>query len=106
MKKQGGQAPRRKGTNAEREFVQLMGGERVPLSGSAGGSYTGDVTVPYLGKGEVKRRKQFATLYSWIKDVDFVALRADRQEWLVVLRAKDIKQLVDEFFELKLKGKL
>lgn len=99
----GGRASRQKGDRGEREFAKLMGGERVPLSGSQGGSFSGDVDVPYLGRGEVKRRRNgFATIYKWLEDRDFLALRSDRQEWLVVMRAEDVKMLIDELDALKI----
>src|SRR4051812_32218155 len=49
----GGRASRQKGNRAERAIVKLLqdqgfAAERVPLSGSAGGSYIGDLTVPIL----------------------------------------------------------
>lgn len=82
----GGKRPRRKGTDAEREFARLVGGRRVPLSGSIGGDFAGDVEWPGVGRGEVKRRAQgFKQLYDWLEGRDFLALRADRKEWLVVL---------------------
>ena len=57
---------RRKGNRAERALVVYLQGrgfaaERVPLSGSAGGSFTGDVSVPLIGRDlrtEVKVRKE------------------------------------------------
>ncbi|PNE10413.1 MAG: hypothetical protein CR217_14430 [Beijerinckiaceae bacterium] len=45
-----------------------FGAERVPLSGSAGGSYCGDLTIPLLGNDltiECKARGNgFASLYA------------------------------------------
>src|SRR5690606_3456849 len=71
-----GRRSRRKGSDAEREFAKLIGGERVPLSGAAGGSYTGDVVGLGL-KWECKRRKDgFKQLYSWLEGKDALALRA------------------------------
>src|SRR5436189_196991 len=53
--RRGGRAPRAKGNRLERTIVRLfqevgIGAERVPLSGSAGGSYAGDFSVPLLGR--------------------------------------------------------
>jgi len=66
--------------------------ERVPLSGSAGGSYCGDLTVPLLGVDrivEVKvRARGFAQLYDWLEGRDLLVVRADRREPLVVLPFK------------------
>jgi len=92
----GGKAPRRKGNAGEREIAKLLGGQRIPLSGAAGGRFTGDVVVPVLGVGEVKRRKNgFKQLYAWLDGNDFVAVRADRQEWLIVLPVETVKELLD-----------
>ncbi|NSW82779.1 MAG: hypothetical protein HPY90_05800 [Syntrophothermus sp.] len=83
-----------KGTRAEREIAKLLGGKRIPLSGSAG-ELKGDLTVPGLGLGEVKRRKDsFKELYKWLEGRDFLALRADRKPWLVVLPAEKLKELM------------
>lgn len=91
----GGKSPKRKGSNGEREFARLIGGRRVPLSGSAGGPYAGDVEWPGVGRGEVKRRKSgFRQLYTWLEGRDFLALRADRQEWLVVMRLEKVMELI------------
>lgn len=81
-----GRAPKQKGYSGERELAKLLRGQRVPLSGSAGGEFAGDVLVPGLGRGEVKRRRDgFKQLYSWLEGRDFLAVRADRRDWLVVL---------------------
>ncbi len=89
----GGKRSRDKGNRTERAIVkalQNLGAERVPLSGSAGGSYTGDLTVPLLGADrvvEVKARKDgFRELYSWLEQRDLLVVKADRKEPLVVLR--------------------
>lgn len=90
-----GKSQRDKGARAEREFAKLIGGERVPLSGAAGGSYTGDV----IGLGmrwECKiRRDGFKQLYNWLEGKDALAVRADRKEWLVVLPYEKFRGLVD-----------
>lgn len=104
---------RDKGQRIEREIVQRhkdigVHAERVPLSGAAGGSYTGDVLIHYrplpntsvLGgyivptrKGppliaEVKARKNgsgFATIEGWLAENDVLFLRRDRADPLVVI---------------------
>jgi Holliday junction resolvase hjc len=92
-----GRASREKGNRAERAIVRYLlehgfAAERVPLSGSAGGSYVGDLTVPILGTSrtvEVKARaKGFRQLYDWLIDRDILIVRADRSEPLVVLPLK------------------
>src|SRR2546429_9249277 len=93
----GGRASRDKGNRAERAIVKFLqdkgfAAERVPLSGSAGGSYLGDLTVPVLNIDrvvEVKHRADgFRELYKWLVDRDILIVRADRSEPLVVLPLK------------------
>jgi Holliday junction resolvase len=90
----GGRASRDKGNRAERALVRALqaagfAAERVPLSGSAGGSYLGDLTVPMLGVdhvAEVKvRARGFTQLYDWLEGRDLLVVRADRREPLVVI---------------------
>jgi Holliday junction resolvase len=96
----GGRAPRAKGDRAERSLVRFLqangfGAERVPLSGSAGGSYVGDLTVPLLGIDrvvEVKARaKGFAQLYAWLENRDLLVVRADRRESLGPVRKQSLR---------------
>lgn len=91
-----GKAQRDKGLRSEREFAKLIGGERVPLSGAAGGSYTGDV----IGMGmtwECKVRADgFKQLYMWLGSNDALAVKADRKEWLVVVPLSKFKELIGE----------
>jgi hypothetical protein len=93
-KSAGGSAPRSKGNRFERAIVKLLqdrglGAERVPLSGAAGGSYAGDLTVPILGRDlvvEAKARANgFAQLYSWLENRDVLVIKADRRDAIVVL---------------------
>ncbi len=93
-KKRGGRASRDKGNRLERAIVPLLqdhglGAERVPLSGSAGGSFSGDVTSPLIGRGvtiECKSRANgFLKLYAWLADRDVLIVKADRRDALVVL---------------------
>ena len=97
----GGKGPKQKGDAFEREVCTLLGGTRTFWQ--PGQEVKPDtVDVPYLGKGECKRREsQFKRLYGWLADNDFLALRDDRQPMLVVMRAKDLKLLLDEMDELK-----
>ena len=62
---------------------------RVPLSGAARGRFGGDVSIPLLGvdrRVEVKcRGTGFRQLYAWLDGADFLIVRADRNEPLVVV---------------------
>jgi Holliday junction resolvase len=88
-----GKASRQKGNRAERAIDNLQKergfkAERA-LSGSAGGSYLGDLTVPIAGDSrvvEVKvRAKGFRQLYDRLVNRDILIVMADRCEPLVVL---------------------
>jgi Holliday junction resolvase len=90
----GGKASRQKGDRFEREVVRTLqdaglSAERVPLSGSAGGSFAGDITFPALmsdWRAECKcRANGFALVYSALDGNDVVFLKQDRQEPLVVV---------------------
>ena len=90
----GGRRSRDKSNRTERALVRFLqergfAAERVPLSGSVGGSYVGDITVPVLGIDrtvEVKvRRNGFRQLYDWLEGHHLLIVRADRREPLVVL---------------------
>lgn len=83
-----GNASRAKGLRRERELAKLVGGERVPLSGAAGGSFSADVRMPNGWRVEVKARAAgLKSLYAWLAGADVLALKADRQDWLAVLPA-------------------
>ena len=66
--------------------------ERVPLFGAARGRFGGDVSIPLLGRDlrcEVKcRGNAFRELYKWLDARDFLIVRADRCEPLVVVPLK------------------
>jgi hypothetical protein len=92
-----GRASRDKGARAERALVRFLqdhgfAAERVPLSGAARGRFGGDVSVPLLGvdrRVEVKcRGNGFRQLYDWLAGADFLIVRADRCEPLVILPLK------------------
>jgi len=93
----GGRASREKGNRGERAVVRFLqdrgfAAERVPLSGSARGRFGGDVSIPLLGadrRVEVKCRGDgFRQLYEWLEGHDFLIVRADRREPLVVIPMK------------------
>lgn len=95
--------PRRKGSRIEREVVAAhrergIPAERVPLSGAAGGSFSGDLMVAGKIRGEVKARASgsgFATIERWLGANDALFLRRDRAEPLVVLPSRTWFALLD-----------
>lgn len=92
-----GKASRDKGVRREREFCELTGGKRVPLSGAVGGEFANDVILNDK-RVEVKARKDgFKELYKWLLDErakpDLLALKADRKPWLVVITLDEYMRL-------------
>jgi Holliday junction resolvase len=94
LSQRGGRRSRDKGNRAERAIVAFLqdsgfAAERVPLSGSAGGKYVGDVTIPLLGRdlcAEVKVRGHgFSQLYAWLDGREILIVKQDRREPLVIL---------------------
>ena len=90
----GGRSPKRKGTRIERELVNELVALglpcfRVPLSGAAGGDWSGDIHIPLLGRtrrAEVKARGDgFRQLYAWLTGSDLLIVKADRRDPLAVL---------------------
>lgn len=91
-----GRMQRDKGYRRENEFAHLTGGQRVPLSGAAGGQFSEDVVLPNGMKAQVKSQKDgWKTLYAALGKADLLALRADRSRWLVVLPLEKFLELVD-----------
>jgi len=96
-----GRTSRNKGLRGEREFAELVGGCRIPLSGAQAG-FENDVAIETPAgtlRAEVKRRKSgFTTLYEWIEDErerpDIVAFRADRKPWLVCMELDVFLKLI------------
>jgi Holliday junction resolvase len=93
-KRRGGRASRQKGDRAERALVKFLqqhgfAAERIPLSGAAGGRFTGDLSLPLLGVDrcvEVKvRANGFRELYGWLVGRDVLVVKQDRAEPLVVI---------------------
>lgn len=89
-----GKKSRRKGYRLEHELETIfrengIEAQRVPLSGGAGGLFVGDLIIQRK-IAEVKGRKEgFKEIYKWIEGKDYLLIRADRREWLVVLRLSD-----------------
>jgi hypothetical protein len=87
----GGPRSRNKGARAERALVRFLqehgfAAERVPLSGSAGGRFVGDLSLPLLGIDrcvEVKcRGNGFRKLYDWLVARELLIVWADRRAML------------------------
>ena len=100
----GGKGPKTKGDEFEREVCKLFGGSRTFWQPGQK-SQPDAIDVPYLGIGESKlREKGFTRLYTWLGENDFLAIRDDRRPMLVVMRAADLKLILEEMDELKKKA--
>lgn len=101
----GGRASKQKGNRAERALVNFLRdagltANRLPLSGAMRGKFGGcDVVVPFLGREgriEVKHHANgFQRLYRWLTGVDFLVVRCDRSEPLVVMPLKLMVELIN-----------
>ncbi len=98
-----GRASRDKGQREERSIVHAfqeagIAAERVPLSGAAGGSFSGDVTIPVHGVDrlfEAKVRADgFREIYRWLGSNFALFIRRDRAPRLVVLRESDFIEII------------
>lgn len=101
---QRGKRNRQRGAEFERELVNLfrahgLKSERVPLSGATTYAKDDVVVVPSFEnepwRGECKRK---ASVPKWITDAlgecQFMAMRGDKQEALVVIRATLFAELL------------
>lgn len=100
-----GRRPREKGNRLERAMVRLLqerarAAQRVPNSGSSGGKFRSDISVPVMGDDwliECKSRaRDFLRLYQWLEGSDALIVRADRRKPLVVLPLDRALDLLDK----------
>lgn len=98
---------RQKGDRFERECVHRLNDlgtptARVPLSGSAGGEHTDDLTIEVCGerwRAECKTRKRAWTdLFGWLsrkdrRSPDVLLIKADRTDTLVVMHLETFSRL-------------
>ena len=97
----GGRASRDKGARFERLICELMNqagipAEKIPLSGAAGGSFTGDIIILGRYKVECKVRGQgggLVSFYNWLGDNDLVVVKQDRKKPLAILPLSNLKEI-------------
>jgi hypothetical protein len=82
----------------ERQLAAILGGQRQPHSGALAGvfgaGYAGDVKLPSGLRIEAKaRRDGWRQLYAWLANVDALALKADRKEWLLVIPLERLQEV-------------
>ena len=97
-----GKAPRQKGSRGERLIVSTLcaaglDAYRIPHLGAMRG-FKGDIEIRLNARAlkiESKVRKSgFGFLYKSLGGNDMLAVRADRQETLVVMRLKDVAAML------------
>ena len=101
-----------KGSRVEREVVAEfeksgIRAERMPLSGAAGGSFSGDVVMWPPGyqmpwKIEVKARKSgegFKTLERWMGENDLLVLKRDRGPMFACIRLPQLIALMNGYIK-------
>jgi len=102
-----GKFSRDKGARNERKIVNLLrdagiDAARVPLSGSAGGRFAGDIDIHINGQqltGEVKARSTgggFTTILKWLGDNDLLFLVADHKPPNVLMPISIFNSLIGE----------
>lgn len=90
---------RRKGARVERELVALLQDSGFAAEKTSRSGYTGhDLTVPFLGKDrtvecKVRGGDGFSQLYRWLGPVEFLIVKADRKEPLIIIRLKQACEL-------------
>ena len=91
-----------KGRSFERELVNFMREGDIPArrtQESGGGHEKGDVVLtpaclPSPLVGECKRRASLPAMFAHLGEHDFLAMRADRGETLIVMRASLFRDLL------------
>jgi len=96
---------RQRGDRDERAVVELLishgqSAQRVPLSGAAGGEFSGDVRAVINGTQvsiECKVRKEgtgFGLLERWLAGHDILTVKRPRQDRLVVMTDKTFMKIL------------
>jgi hypothetical protein len=91
---------KQKGSRFEREIVHLaqefmLEAKRVPLSGAAEG-FKDDIIIDNMRYEAKSRASGFKQIYNWLEPCFGLFLRADYNEPLVVLRAKDFMEILQQ----------
>ena len=93
-----------KGSRRERSIVELFVGygidaQRVPLSGAAGGLFSGDIVINEELKAEVKSRKDgkgFACIEKWKGENDILFVWKDYGKPMAVIDAELLAEIMAE----------
>ena len=100
---------KQKGTRIENLIVKKHNDagfpcERVPLSGSIGGKYSGDIVIGGIDspifRGEVKARKNgagFAVIERWLEGNDIIYLKRDRVDPFVAMNWDTYQKLMEAY---------
>lgn len=95
-----GKLSKNKGKRGEREVVRLLreagfeARRTAPLQAGESSLGDPDVELDKRFKIEVKRRKSgLKHLYDWLKDADFLFVRADRKDYIVAMSLETFLKL-------------
>ena len=94
-----GKSQRIKGARGENELVGYLRAHGHPAEKISAMYQPGADVVTFNGRTvEVKRRAKppSAVIEKWLSDVNLVAYRADRGEWIVVVRLSEMLDLLEE----------
>ena len=91
-----GASSRRKGQEGERELASLL-----PGAHKISGMYQPGADVLWRERLiEVKRRREgFVFDYKHLRDVEILAKRADREDWLLTMRLDTLIDLMEESYD-------
>lgn len=92
---------RRKWYRLEYELVQMLKErgyevQRVPLSGDVGGLFGGDII---WGDKKVELKgwaNGFKELYKWLEGKDNLYIKADKKDWLIVVRLQNFLSFLED----------
>jgi hypothetical protein len=94
-----GKFSRAKGYRCEAGIVNALkaagvAAERVPLSGGAGGQFSGDIAIGPRRYESKVRADGFKQLYAALADHDGLFVKADRKELLAILPFREFMRLM------------
>lgn len=87
-----GSSSRRKGARGELEAAKLLGATKVSRAWQPGPD------LVFMDRAvEVKLRKDgFKSLYGWLEDSQLLQVKADRRDFLTVLRTTEFLDILEE----------
>jgi hypothetical protein len=79
--------------------------ERVPLSGSMGGKYSGDLCIPsvehpkYICESKARKNGEgFTTIEKWMENKDLLFIKRNRKDPMVVMSFEVYLELIKAYY--------